>query len=323
MGNEKPELQDIANAELQHELDEPAKHGNINGPEESKSMGRTLIIWRRFRRSKTGMLGLIGLVTIVLIAIVGPYLTHYSITDIDTHAFLKGPSAKHWFGTTQGGKDIMAMTLEGLRKSMIIGFSVAFLQTTFAALVGSAAAYFGGWTERTILWFVDLLLVIPNFLVIAVLSQRMGNQRGSIPLFILLLAAFGWMMTARVIRSLTLSVKNLDYVRAARYMSVPSWTIIFKHIIPNVSSYLIIDFTLGMALAVLGETTLSYFGFGVQSPNTSLGTLIAEGAPMATTFPWVFLFPALFLVSMLTMVNFMGDALRDAIDPSSKTGGEA
>lgn len=320
--NEKPELQEIAAVELRHEIEEPSKTKPKTTDEETKSMGRALIIWRRFRRSKTGMFGLFGLLVIILIAIIGPYLTHYSITDIDTRAFLKAPNAKHWFGTTQSGKDIMALTLEGLRKSMIIGFAVAFIQTTIAALVGSSAAYFGGWIEKIILWVVDLMLVIPAFLIIAVLSQRLGSQRGSIPIFILMLGAFGWMLTARVIRSLTLSVKNLDYVRAARYMSVPSWTIIFKHIIPNVSSYLIIDFTLGMALAVLSETTLSYFGFGVQSPNTSLGTLIAEGAPMATTFPWVFLFPAIFLVSMLTMVNFMGDALRDAIDPSSKIGGK-
>lgn len=292
-------------------------------PEETKSLGRLLIVWRRFRRSTTGMIGLFGMLAIVLIAIIGPYLTPWQITDIDNMHFLSNPSAQHWFGTTQGGKDIMALTLEGLRKSLVIGIVVAFLQTGIAAMVGASAAYFGGWTEKIILWIVDMMLVIPAFLIIAILSQRLGANRGSIPLFILMLAAFGWMLTARVIRSLTLSVKNLDYVRAARYMSVPSWTIIFKHIIPNVSSYLIIDFTLGMASAVLSETTLSYFGFGVQAPNTSLGTLIAEGAPMATTFPWVFLFPAIFLVGMLTMVNFMGDALRDAIDPSSNSGGAA
>lgn len=142
-------------------------------------------------------------------------------------------------------------------------------------------------------------------------------------MFIFLLSAFGWMLTARVIRSMTLSVISLDYVRAAKYMSVPSWTIIVRHIIPNVSSYLIIDATLGVVAAVMSETVLSYFGFGVQSPETSLGTLLAAGQTMATSFPWAFLAPATVLTLMLVFINFMGDGLRDALDPSSNSGGRA
>ncbi len=261
---------------------------------------------RRFARNRSAVVGLVGLILLVAFAAFGNLLT-----------------PEHWFGTTQGGRDVFAMVVEGTRKSMIIGLCVALLQTGIAAIVGSSAAYFGGWWEKVALWATDMLLVIPSFLIIAILSQRFGAQRGSITLFIVLLAGFGWMLTARVVRSLTLSVKNLDYVTAARFMSVPSPVIIARHIIPNIASLLIVDATVNVAYAVISETTLSYFGFGVQSPNTSLGTLIAEGQRSATTYPWIFLFPAAVLVLMLLCVNFMGDGLRDAIDPSSKSGGKA
>ena len=177
--------------------------------------------------------------------------------------------------------------------------------------------------EKSILWIIDLMLVIPSFLLIAIISQNTGGNQGSTWLFILLLVAFSWMLSSRVVRAMTLSVVSLDYVNAARFMNVPSWVTITKHVIPNISSFLIIDWTLAVAGAIMSETALSFFGFGVQAPETSLGTLLAEGTQMATTFPWVFLAPASLLVLTLLSVNFIGDSLRDAIDPSSKSGGQA
>lgn len=273
-------------------------------------------------RSKLAVAGLVGLVLIIAFSLIGPYVSPWEYRQIDNASFLQPPSAEHWFGTNQTGRDLFAMTVEGLRKSLIIGFSVATIQTVVAALIGASAAYFGKYVDRTILWVIDLLLVIPSFLMIAVITQKMGGQSASTFALIMLLAAFGWMLTARVVRSMTLAVINLDYVRAARYMSVPSWAVITKHIIPNVSSYLIIDFTLGVVAAVMMETFLSYFGFGVQPPETSLGVLLADGQRMATSFSWTFLAPATVLVVMLICINFVGDGLRDAIDPSSKSGGD-
>lgn len=297
--------------------------GSADATPPAKRMNRGALIRRRFFRSRTAVVGVIGFCVIVLIAIIGPYISPWDFQEVDRKAFLKAPSAVHWFGTTQGGRDVFALTVEGLRKSLVIGVAVALLQTTLAALIGSTAAYFGKVVDRVILWFIDLLLVVPSFLIVAVISQKTGGSNGSITLFILLLAAFGWMLTARVVRSMTLSVKNLEYVTAAKYMSVPSGTIIRKHIIPNVASYLIIDAALAFVAAVMSETVLSYFGFGVQPPNTSLGVIIAEGQGMATSYPWIFLAPATFLTLTLIFVNFIGDGLRDAIDPSSKSGGQA
>lgn len=294
-----------------------------NGGGNGRVLTRNQLVWRRFLRSKTAVGGLIGFILIVIFAIVGPYLSPWSYTEIDNTAFLQPPSAEHWFGTSQTGRDMYAMTVQGLRKSLLIGLAVAAIQVALAAIIGSAAAYFGKAVDKVILWLIDLLLVVPSFLLIAIITQTFAGQSASTWMLILLLAGFGWMITARVVRSMTLSVASLDYVRAARYMSVPAWTIIRKHVIPNVASYLIIDATLGVVTAVMMETFLSYFGFGVQPPETSLGVLLSDGQRMATSFPWTFLAPAIVLVVMLVCINFIGDGLRDAIDPSSKAGGEA
>ncbi|OKL53432.1 peptide ABC transporter permease [Bowdeniella nasicola] len=289
----------------------------------TERMTRGQLVRRRFLRNRTSIVGIIGFAIVVLFALLGPYIAKWDFAEIDYAAFYSPPSAEHWFGATQAGRDVFAMTVEGLRKSLIIGLSVAFLQTSIAAIVGAMAAYFSGWFDKVALWVIDLLLVVPSFLLIAIFSQQAGAKKGSISLFILLLAIFGWMLSARVVRSLTLSVRNAEYVTAAKYMSVPPMTIIFRHILPNISSLLIIDATLGVASAVLSETALSFFGFGVQSPNVSLGTLIAEGQRAALTFPWIFLAPATVLTVMLISVNFIGDGVRDALDPSSKSGGKA
>lgn len=296
--------------------------GAVEQSQKPKRMTRGALVRRRFFRSTTSKIGVIGIILIVLLALVGPYITQWDYQQVD-RMFLSPPGPEHWFGTTQGGRDVFALTIEGLRKSLMIGTAVAAIQTVVAALVGASAAYFGGFFEKAALWVIDLLLVIPSFLIIAVISQKTGGNNSSTLLFILLLAAFGWMLTARVVRSMTLSVKNLEYVTAARYMSVPSHVIITKHIIPNVASYLIIDAALAFVSAVMSETVLSYFGFGVQPPETSLGTLIAEGQGMAVTYPWIFMAPAMILTLTLIFVNFIGDGLRDAIDPSSKSGGRA
>ncbi|AZZ38910.1 ABC transporter permease [Acidipropionibacterium jensenii] len=293
------------------------------GRKGAKHLSRGRLIWRRFWRAPGGKIGLIGLSLVLALALFGTFFERWDYWVVDYDAFLSAPSASHWFGTNQGGFDIFAMTIEGLRKSLIIGFAVAAIVEILAAMIGASAAYFGKRVGAILQWITDLLLVIPSFLIIAIISQHTAGSKNSTWLLIVLLSAFSWMISARVVRAMTLSLVNLDYVTAAKFMSVPSFVVIVKHVIPNVASYLIIDFTLGVVSAVFSETTLSFFGFGVQKPETSLGTLLGDGMASATTSPWIFLFPAGILVVLLLCVNFMGDALRDAIDPSSKSGGAA
>ena len=283
--------------------------------DETRIASRWSIVLQRFRRRRLAMFGLVVLVLMFLLAFVGPYLTQWEYTDHDFNAFLQGPSLDHWFGTTQTGGDVYALTLRGMQKSLIIGLLVALFSTGIAALVGSFAGYFGGWVDRALMWFVDLLLVLPAFLIIAILSPTFRGKTWLV--FVILLAAFLWMVTARIVRGMTISLREREYVMAARYMGVPAHKIIFRHILPNISSLLIVDATINVSAAVISETGLSYFGFGVQPPDVSLGTLIADGTPSATTYPWLFAFAAGLLVITVLAVNLVGDGLRDALDPTS------
>ena len=246
-----------------------------------------------------------------------PPLLPYGYNDLDYHALLQPPSPKHWFGTNALGQDLLARTLRGMQKSMLIGFCVALISTSIAATVGSIAGYFGGWRDRALMWLVDLLLVVPGFLLIAIVTPR-TKQSSSILWLIVLLAVFGWMVSSRMVRGLTMSLREREFVRAAKYMGVSSRRVIVHHVVPNVASILIIDATLNVGFAILAETGLSFLGFGVQPPDVSLGTLIADGTPSATTFPWVFLFPAGALVLIVLCANLTGDGLRDALDPGSR-----
>jgi peptide/nickel transport system permease protein len=293
----------------------PQTEGDHPPLDETRIASRWGIVFSRFRRRWLAMFGLVALVLLFMLAFLGPYLTQWSYTDHDFNAFLQGPSLDHWFGTTQTGGDVYALTLRGMQKSLIIGLLVALFSTGLAAVVGSFAGYFGGWVDRVLMWFVDLLLVLPAFLIIAILSPTFRGKTWLV--FVILLAAFLWMVTARIVRGMTISLREREYVMAARYMGVPSHRIIFRHILPNISSLLIVDATINVSAAVISETGLSYFGFGVQPPDVSLGTLIADGTPSAVTYPWLFAFAAGLLVAVVLAVNLVGDGLRDALDPTS------
>jgi peptide/nickel transport system permease protein len=277
---------------------------------------RNLVV-RRFVRNKPALVALILLALLFIGCYALPPLLPYGYNDLDYDALLQPPSPKHWFGTNALGQDLLARTLRGMQKSMLIGFCVALISTSIAATVGSVAGYFGGWRDRALMWLVDLLLVVPSFLLIAIVTPR-TKQSNNILWLIVLLAAFGWMVSSRMVRGLTMSLREREFVRAAKYMGVSSRRIIVHHIVPNVASILIIDATLNVGFAILAETGLSFLGFGVQPPDVSLGTLIADGTPSATTFPWVFLFPAGALVLTVLCANLTGDGLRDALDPGSR-----
>ncbi|MDR0960717.1 MAG: ABC transporter permease [Propionibacteriaceae bacterium] len=295
---------------------------DATAPKKSGRLTRGQLTWRRFLRNKTAVVGAIGILILVFMAVVGPHLSYWKYLDIDTANFLQPPSSNHLFGTTQAGRDVLAMTLHGLSRSLLIGFFVAIVSALIATLVGTTAAYFGGWVERILLWLIDLLLIVPFFLIVAVVTKGFdasGNAAWVMLAFVL--AILGWMVTARVVRSMTQSLLNKEYILAARYMGMSSGGIIVRHIVPNISSLLIINIALGVGGAILSETGLSFLGLGVQPPDVSLGSLISQGSRMATTFPWIFGFPAIILVILVLCVNAVGDGIRDALDPTSASGG--
>ena len=279
-------------------------------------VSRRTLVARRFARNRLAVAALVTLVALFVGCYALPPLLPYSYSELDFTALQTPPSPQHWFGTNALGQDVLAQVLRGMQKSMLIGVCVAVISTLIAATVGAIAGYFGVWRDRALMWFVDLVLVVPSFILIAIITPRTKNS-ANIALLIVLLAAFSWMISSRMVRGLTMSLREREYVQAARYMGVPNRTIIARHILPNVASILIIDTALNVGGAILAETGLSYLGFGVQPPDVSLGTLIADGTKSATTFSWVFLFPAGVLVLILVCANLTGDGLRDAFDPGS------
>jgi peptide/nickel transport system permease protein len=298
---------------------------DLTAPETARSglhadgfASRRQLVWRRFLRNRPAVVALAIVVFLFAGCYALPPLLPWSYTDLDYYSLQAPPSPEHWFGTNALGQDLLALTLRGMQKSLLIGVCVALISTVIAATVGAVAGYFGGWRDRTLMWLVDLLLVVPSFLLIAILTPRI-KQSGSMILLIVLLGLFSWMISSRIIRGMTMSLRDREFVRAARYMGVANWRIIVRHILPNVASILIIDTALNVGVAILAETGLSFLGFGVQPPDVSLGTLIADGTKSVTTFPWVFLFPAGLLVLIVMCANLIGDGLRDAVDPGAGT----
>jgi peptide/nickel transport system permease protein len=287
------------------------------GAPEPAAAGRRKLVWRRFLRNKPAVVGATVLIIMLIGAFAIPPFLSYDYQERDPYALLQPPSPQHWFGTNEIGQDMLAQTLHGLQKSLIIGICVAVLTSLVAVTAGSIAGLLGGWTDRAIMWLVDLLLVVPSFIIIAIFAPRTKGS-SSILLLIVLLAGFSWMISARIVRGLTLSLREREFVRAARYMGASTRSVIVTHIVPNIASILIIDTTLAVGAAIMSETGLSVLGFGVQPPDVSLGSLIAFGTKSALTFPWLFLFPGGFLIAIVLCANLVGDGLRDAFDPSSK-----
>ncbi|WP_399084489.1 ABC transporter permease [Streptomyces sp. BBFR2] len=281
----------------------------------SHRLGRLYL--RRFLRNRLAVTGVAIFVLLVLFSAFGGLLTPYTYADTDFAALTQPPGAAHWFGTNQGGNDVYASAVHGLQRSLVIAVSVSVLTVTVAAVIGSGAAYFGGRIERATLAVIHFLLVVPSFLILALVSHRLA---GDWRVLIVVLTVFGWMSTARVIWSVSTSLRERDYVRAAEFMGVSAPRIIRRHLIPNLGSLLIVNLTLGVVATVLSETALSFLGFGVQTPDVSLGTMLADGATTVTSAPWLFAFPAGLVVLLTVSMTFIGDGLRDALDPTSVTG---
>jgi peptide/nickel transport system permease protein len=282
----------------------------------AEATSRLRLVARRFLRKRLAVGGLMVVLLLFALAYLSPYVGQWQYDQLDTTAFLSPPTISHWFGTTQNGFDMFALTLRGMQKSLVIGLLGALIATALAATIGAFAGYFGGVLNTVLLTIIDLLLVLPAFLIIAILSPTFRGRTWLI--FVLLLAAFQWMITARIVRGMTLSLREREFVHAARFMGVPGWQIVFRHILPNMASLLIIDATVNVSSLILAEVGLSFFGFGVQPPDVSLGTLIGDYAGAALTYPWEFYFPAGFLVALVLAINLVGDGLRDAYDPNAR-----
>ena len=276
---------------------------------------QTQMIIRRFLAHKLAVASLIVFLIVVIGALIGGRLWHYNYADI-TPEFSSPPSLKHPMGTDDIGHDSFAQILRGAQKSVQVALLVALLSTTFGAVFGAIAGYYRGVIDSVLMRFTDLVLTIPLIAILAVLAAAVADKAGSWFFIAIVLSSLSWMSIARVVRGVFLSLREKEYVEAARALGASDKRIIFRHLLPNATGAIIVNATITVAVAILIETALSYLGLGIRPPDTSLGLLVSDGQQAATTRPWLFYFPGLVIVVIALTVNFIGDGLRDAFDPT-------
>jgi peptide/nickel transport system permease protein len=275
------------------------------------------LAWRRFKRHKlaigsTILLLALGL-TVILANVISPYNFHEQIFT-DT---LQGPSLKHWFGTDNLGRDQFIRVMYGGRISLLVGLMVALSSGTIGAVVGGLAGYHGRWLDNVLMRVTDLFLSIPFLVVLIIGSKLLG---GSIFDVVLLLSLIFWMPSARIIRGVFLSLKEKEFVEAARASGASNRRIIFYHIMPNALGPIVVNVTLTVAAAIITESALSFLGFGVAPPTPTWGNLLNDSQAFMLLAPWLVWFPGLMILITVLCVNFLGDGLRDALDPHQRVG---
>ncbi|WP_461188273.1 ABC transporter permease [Arthrobacter sp. Z4-13] len=290
-------------------------------------IGKNTIIFRRFMRNKTAVAGLAIFLALTAFSFVGGYFTEWDKETIDPFNIGMPPSAEHYLGTSQAGIDLYAMTVEGTRISILIGLIVGLVSVFIAAVYGCTMAYFGGKVDKVMLFILEALIMMPALLVVAVATSGGGEGlKRDLPswlLLIIVLLVFSWMGTARLIRSLSMSLMQRDYVKAAQYMGVPPRRVVWRHLVPNIGSLLVLDITRGVTGAILAEVAFSFIGIGIKVPDVSLGVLIGGATSQVQTFPWMFWVPLTVMFLLTGSLAMMNDGLRDAFDPSSSSSGSA
>ena len=271
-------------------------------------------VLRRFLRHKLAVTSLVILVLLVVASFLGETLARYRYDEY-TDDLSSSPSLSHWFGTNAIGQDTFAQVLRGARRSLLVAFLVAALSTTFGTLIGALAGYYRGAVDAVLMRFTDLFLTIPSLAVLLLVASRFRGQSGNWIAISLVIAGLAWMYLARVVRSLFLTLREREFVEAARALGASDRRIILRHLLPNSLGPIIVNATLLVAAAIGIETALSFLGFGIAPPDTSLGRLVAENVSAARTRWWLFYTPGLYLLLISLCINFVGDGLRDAIDP--------
>lgn len=290
-------------------------------PTSRKRTSMLSLYTRRFMRNRGAVIGLVVLALLVLFSVIGPLISPYGPDDLDFLALRTPPDATHWFGTNGSGNDNFYQVTTGLQRSMMIAAVVSIGTTALSAIIGATAAYFGGPYERITLTVIHFMMVIPNFLILAMISNDAGGNWVVISLVMIFVV--GWFMPARIIWTLSLSIREREYIHAARYAGISGIKIVLRHMLPNIGSLLVINFTIGVVNAVVTETALSFLGFGVKLPDVSLGALIGYGSSTLVSAPWLFYFPAAALTLLTVSMALIADGLRDALDPTSAAGGRA
>ncbi|WP_019913515.1 ABC transporter permease [Paenibacillus sp. HW567] len=275
--------------------------------------GPWAILWKKFSRNPYAMSGLFVLLFFIILALLAPALTKYKPDAIDMmFPNLKPGAEGHLLGTDELGRDILTRLLYSARISLIIGFSVAFASVAIGSIVGAISGYFGGWVDTVFMRIVDVMNSVPTLFLNILVLAIFGSQ---IKYMILILALTSWMSIARLVRGNFLQLREMQYVEAAKAIGVSSWGIIFRHLLRNASFPIIVNATLMVGGAILSESALSYLGLGIQAPATSWGLMLSNAQEFMLIDPMQAVYPGLCILLVVLAVNFIGDGIRDALDP--------
>lgn len=272
--------------------------------------------WRRLKNNKVAMVSLVLLMSIILLAIIGPMLRSFGVNDINSKTQNIFPNSTHWFGTDDLGRDLWVRVWEGTRSSIVIGIVGAAIELVIGALYGGISGYFGGVVDDIMMRIIEILNSIPYLILVLIVIIVLSNS-GIIPL-IIAMTLTGWVGMARLVRGQILSIKEQEYVLAAKALGASPSRIIFKHLLPNVIGVMIVDVTFAVPSYIFAEAFLSYIGLGVKPPSTSLGALCSSGQTNLMFYPYQLLWPSLIICLIMLTFNLLGDGLSEALDPRQR-----
>ncbi|MCR4407363.1 MAG: ABC transporter permease [Anaerolineae bacterium] len=299
----------------------------VSGEAEPPPLSPRQLIWRRFRRHKMAVAGIFMLIFLILYSVVGALFVSESYANYtDTTKRLQPPSAEHPFGTDTVGRDILARTIYGGQISLLIGLFAVLVETVVGVLIGAIAGYYGGAIDSILMRFTEAMFNIPQLFLLLVMAkffagkiptiQLLGRTfSGSVIVIILILGLTSWMYLARIVRADFLSLKEREFILAARTIGTSNLEIIVQHILPNSMAPIIVSATLGVASAILSEAYISFLGLGVQPPTATWGNMLDGAYNYIDSAPWLWIFPGTLIVLTVLAINFVGDGLRDALDP--------
>ncbi len=271
--------------------------------------------WRRFRQNKLALLSLIFLIVATIAAFVIPEVWKYDIATIDFKAINTHPNLEHLFGTDFYGRDIFVRVMYGMKVSLIIAFAATLLNLIIGVLYGGISGFAGGAVDNVMMRIIDILYAIPMQIYVILIMVGIGKNKASVSTIILALGIASWLSMARIVRAETLQLKESEYVLAARTLGADSRRILFKHLLPNALSQIIVTATLLIPSAIFTESFLSYIGIGISPPQASLGTMISEAMQIYQQQPYQLVIPAVAISLVIFAFNLLGDGLRDALDP--------
>jgi peptide/nickel transport system permease protein len=270
------------------------------------------VFWKRFRVNRFAMAGGAVVIALFVFSWLAPYVSPYNPDDLDLYNVLMPPSTAHWFGTDELGRDVFTRVIYGARISLKVGFVAVGIAAVIGTVLGLVAGFYGGWIDNLLMRLVDIMLCFPTFfLILAVIAML----EPSIWYIMIIIGLTGWMGVARLVRAEVLSIRELDYVMAARALGARDARIIFRHILPNALSPVLVSATLGVAGAILTESALSCLGIGVQPPTPSWGNILTSGKDYIEFAWWLSLFPGLAILVTVLSYNLLGEGIRDALDP--------